>query len=329
VSRLRRTATRGVDAALEATVAPSFARVGYALRSRLEPFAAPPSLAGRRALVTGATSGIGLAVAERLAALGAEVVLLGRDADRTRHACEQVAAAGGRPAQAGLADMAEPDSVRAFAADIARRFDGLDVLVHNAGALARTYTTNGHGLETTVAAQVVSPFLLTTLLLPQLEAAAPGRVITVASGGMYSERLDLARLVAAPATYDGVRTYARVKRAQVALAAEWARRVDPGRVVFQAMHPGWVDTPGLRRALPGFAGLVGPLLRSAEQGADTIVWLAAAPEAAAHSGSFWHDRRRRRVHRVPWTRSDDERAEARRLFSWCAAQAGVPEADVP
>jgi len=78
-----------------------------------------------------------------------------------------------------------------------------------------------------------------------------------------------------------------------------------------------------------WSGLVGPLLRSAEQGADTIVWLAAAPEAAAHSGSFWHDRRRRRVHRVPWTRSDDERAEARRLFSWCAAQAGVPEADVP
>ena len=102
----------------------------------------------------------------------------------------------------------------------------------------------------------------------------------VASGGMYTEPLDVAALDPEPADYDGTKAYARCKRAQVVLAEEWTRHLLGTGIAVNAMHPGWADTPGLRTALPGFSRIVGPLLRTPEEGADTIVWLAAAPEAA-------------------------------------------------
>ena len=108
------------------------------------------------------------------------------------------------------------------------------------------------GIELTVAGQVITPFLLTKLLLPALLAAAPSRVITVSSGGMYAQRLDPATLEMAPSGYRGAVAYARVKRAQVVLSREWARRVDRADVAFHAMHPGWADTPGIAASLPRF-----------------------------------------------------------------------------
>ena len=115
---------------------------------------------------------------------------------------------------------------------------------------------------------------------------------------MYTEPLDVAALDPEPAAYDGTKTYARCKRAQVVLAEEWTRHLLGTGVTVNAMHPGWADTPGLRAALPGFSRVVGPLLRTPEEGADTIVWLAAAPEAADLSGRFLLDRRPRAKHRL-------------------------------
>ena len=91
---------------------------------------------------------------------------------------------------------------------------------------------------------------------------------------------------------------------------EW----DPG-VVVHAMHPGWADTPGVRSSLPTFYRLTRPLLRTPEQGADTIVWLAAAAEPGCSTGGFWHDRRRRPTHRLPWTRESAADREA--LWTAC------------
>jgi hypothetical protein len=86
------------------------------------------------------------------------------------------------------------------------------------------------------------------------------------------------------------------------------------------MHPGWAATPGVETSLPRFNRVMGPLLRTAEEGADTIVWLGAAAEPAQSSGGFWHDRRRRPTHRVPWTR---ERPEERpRLWQECCRLSG-------
>jgi dehydrogenase/reductase SDR family protein 12 len=317
---------RAVDAVLEASVVGSFTRVGYHARRRLYrwPELGTYDLAGRTAIVTGATSGLGFETARELAALGASVCIVGRDAKRTEAARQRLESETGATVESGLADLSLLRAARAFAEDYAARHDRLDVLVHNAGSLLHERTLTDEGNETTVATHVLAPFLITSLLVPCLEAApGTGRVILVASGGSYSERLDVAGL-AMPDGYDGVKAYARAKRAQVTLAREWARRLIDRPVSVNAMHPGWADTPGIRDALPGFSRVLGPLLRTAPEGVDTTVWLGAAPEAAATSGRFLLDRRPRSTHKVPWTRRPDEELEAERLWRWCAETTGAP-----
>ena len=268
-------AGRAADALLEASVAGSFSRVGLAVRSRLLPeFTGdqPRPAAGRVAVVTGATSGLGLAAARELVRCGWAVHFLARDPARAAAAQHRIAGPGkpeeprearrageagegrggaggsresreerepaeGEPGRSGehgavsygLADLEDLDSVRAFAREFRDAFGRLDVLVHAAGAIHPRYAVNRAGIELTVADQVVAPFALTRLLLPALLAAAPARVITVSSGGMYTQRLDPAALAMTPPGYRGVTAYARAKRAQVALSGEWARRIDPGR----------------------------------------------------------------------------------------------------
>ena len=132
------------------------------------------------------------------------------------------------------------------------------------------------------------------------------RVIAVTSGGMYTQRVDLDDLEGASEPFSGPRAYARAKRTQVALVREWARRLGPAGlasgVTVNAMHPGWADTPGLAEALPAFHRIMGPLLRSPAEGADTLVWLAAAPEGRQRSGGLFLDRRPRPFDRFPGTR---------------------------
>ena len=142
-------------------------------------------------------------------------------------------------------------------------------------------------------------------------------MILVASGGMYPSGSTSTRSSRPPADYDGVKAYARCKRAQVALAEEWTRRLAGTSVTVNAMHPGWADTPGLRSALPGFSRALAPLLRTPRQGADTIAWLAAAPEVAGRSGLFFLDRRARPTHRRRSTRRLDEAHERGRLWQLC------------
>ena len=213
----------------------------------------------------------------------------------------------------GLADLQDLDAVHAFAGEFRASHDRLDVLIHNAGVIHPEFATDGAGTELTVLGQVVAPFLLTRLLMPALLAAAPSRVITVSSGGMYTQRPDLATLQLPASRYHGVTAYARAKRAQVALSREWAWRLAGTGVAFHAMHPGWVDTPGVAAALPRFRRVTRPILLSPEQGADTIVWLATAPHARLGSGRFWHDRRARPEYPLPWTRGKDP-AAAQKLW---------------
>jgi NAD(P)-dependent dehydrogenase (short-subunit alcohol dehydrogenase family) len=138
---------------------------------------------------------------------------------------------------------------------------------------------------------------------------------------MYTVRLDINALSPDPAAFDGVAVYAQTKRAQVVLSEEWARRTEGSGVTFHAAHPGWADTPGLRSSLPRFHRVMGPLLRTPEQGADTIVWLASSEQALESNGRFWHDRRQRSTVRLPWTAARPGATD--RLWHWCAAHAGV------
>jgi dehydrogenase/reductase SDR family protein 12 len=297
---------RAADTILEASVVGSFSRIGLSVRSRLLPEFTdeqPPPMLRKVVIVTGATSGLGRAAASQLAQLGAAVHFLARDGARAARAQRKIIAATGNDAVSyGIADMEDLDSVRAFAHEFSADHDRLDVLIHNAGTIYPDYRANDAGAELTVAGQVVAPFLLTELLLPALRAAAPSRVITVVSAGMYTQRLDPATLEMPATGYNGVTAYARVKRAQVALSREWARRLPPAEVAFHTMHPGWADTPGLAASLPGFHRVMRPILRTPGQGADTLVWLASADPQRLGSGRLWHDRRPRSEYRLPWTR---------------------------
>lgn len=319
-------AASAVDALLEAPIAPSFSRIGYETRRRLQGWSDLDDydLTGRVMVVTGATSGLGRAAAEQLARDRATVVVVGRNPTKTeRVTAELREATGNDDVSAVIADMGDLASVRGAAERILADHDRLDVLIHNAGALTHERTDAPDGTEATVASQVVGPSLLTSLLLERLGTAAPGRVITVSSGGMYTAGLTVRRLQMDASAYNGSKQYALAKRAQVTLNEMWAERVDPGSVVFHSMHPGWADTPGVQEALPTFRRVVGPLLRDAAQGADTIVWLAADDEPLASSGRFWSDRRVRPIHRLPSTRRSDTPERRLELWDWVADRAGV------
>jgi len=138
---------------------------------------------------------------------------------------------------------------------------------------------------------------------------------------MYTQRLDVDALATPPLPFNGARAYANAKRAQVVLNELWSTHEGASSVVFHAMHPGWADTPGVRESLPRFHALMGPLLRTPSQGADTMVWLASDARALETNGQFWLDRRPRSVAPLPSTRTSD--ADAQRCWDWCVVRAAV------
>jgi NAD(P)-dependent dehydrogenase (short-subunit alcohol dehydrogenase family) len=313
-----------VDRAAEATVVPSFSRLGCLARARLEHWGPAPALAGRCAVVTGATSGIGLAVAAGLGGLGACVHLVGRDSARGERARALVLATGAANAELHLADVSEPAEVGRLSDELLLA-GPLAAVVHCAGALLPGYTTNSVGTEATVATHVFGPYQLTARLA---SALAPGAtVVAVSSGGMYLQPFDAAQLESAPGAYRGSTAYARSKRAQVLLARAWADRLAPSGGSAYSVHPGWARTPGLRSGLPAFYHLAGPLLRSPQEGAGTAVWLAAGGALGQATGRFFHDRRPRPDARWPvrhpYRSGRQGRPESEQLFQWCAVRTGV------
>lgn len=317
------TATDLLDGLLDRTVVPGYSRLGFAVRRRFwsatDP--APGALAGRTVLVTGANSGIGAAIVAGAAALGATVLMTVRDPARGQAARRDVLARlPGADLVVQRGDVSDLGQVRVLAAELLARRSRLDAVIHNAGVLPaqRTETADGH--ELSLATHVLGPLLLTDLLLPALATAPDPRVVLMSSGGMYAQPLPVADHEYRTGDYRGATAYARSKRIQVALTPVLARRWADRGVTVAAMHPGWADTPGLAGALPGFRRLTRPLLRTAEQAADTAVWLAAT-DPAPPSGRFWHDRRARAVHAVPGTRYDADTVD--RVWRYCATAVGL------
>jgi dehydrogenase/reductase SDR family protein 12 len=311
-----------LDAALDRTILFSFDRSGFLRHAgRFGPGDLDVDLTGRVCVVTGANSGIGLAAATALAARGAEVWLLCRDRGRGEAAVASIRkATGNRRVHLEVVDVSHLAAVRAFAERFAPA--RVDVLIHNAGVLPATRQENSEGLELTLATNVLGPFLLTHLLQAKLAAAAGARVIFVSSGGMYAQRLSLDDLQWTERPFDGVTAYAQTKRMQVILTELLARRWARAGIAVHAMHPGWADTPSVRSSIPRFWQVMRTRLRTPEQGADTMVWLAVAP--ALPSGRFWFDRAPQPTHLLPFT---TERPRDRaRLWRLCTRLAGLTPA---
>jgi NAD(P)-dependent dehydrogenase (short-subunit alcohol dehydrogenase family) len=314
-----------VDGLLELSVVGSFSRVGPAIRRRLFGWTAPPpgAMAGRTVLITGPTSGLGRETTMALADLGARVVLVGRSAEKLGSLHDELVRRHREDRfPTVVADLESLASVRDAVARILASETRLDVLVDNAGAIYPERRLGPDGIEATFGLMVVGPFVLASGLLPLLRPSA-GRVIAVTSGGMYTQALDLDDLGSAAGEWSGARAYARAKRAQTALMREWARRLAGTGITFTAMHPGWADTPGLAESLPGFHRLMGPLLRTPAEGADTIVWLAADPGSAGASGERFLDRRARPFDRAPLTRLSA--TDRRRLWDAVVELSGEPD----
>jgi NAD(P)-dependent dehydrogenase (short-subunit alcohol dehydrogenase family)/uncharacterized protein YndB with AHSA1/START domain len=286
-----------------------FTKLGYRdSRRRWKPVSAYQG--NRHALITGATSGIGLAAATQLAGLGARVTIVARDRAKAEDIASGIEAETGND-RVGIeiADLSLMTDVHALCDRLLAAGEPIDVLVNNAGALFNPRQMTPEGFEKSFALLLLGPYILTERLLPLLEKSGSARVVNVLSGGMYTQKIRVDDLQSQRGDYSGSVAYARAKRGLMIATEEWADQWAEHGVVVNAMHPGWADTPGVETALPGFYRLTRRFLRTPEEGADTIVWLATSTEAGKISGKFWLDREQHPSHLSDRTRESEEERE--------------------
>ena len=274
-----------------------------------------PSLDGRVALVTGANSGIGYEVALQLAARGATLVLLCRDAERGEAARARISEQTSNDrVELLLADMGSQAQVRRAAAEFRERHDRLHLLVNSAGAIQRRRELTEDGLERTFAANHLGTFLLTRQLLDVIRASAPARIINVASSSHARGPLDFADLDSAE-DWAGMRAYGRSKLGNVMFSHELARRLDGSGVTVNAMHPGLVATNfgrGVRWIRLGIAAARWFMVSPRDSGAD-LLHLVTSPELDGVTGAYF-------VRREQQPSSEFSRDESLQQRLWMASE---------
>jgi NAD(P)-dependent dehydrogenase (short-subunit alcohol dehydrogenase family) len=254
-------------------------------------------------VVTGASSGVGLAAAQEFARRGARVVMVGRDPGRLATAVDAVRAAGGTAPDHFRADFARLDDVRALARQLLDRYPAIDVLANNAGGIISAYTSTVDGFEATIQGNHLAPFLLTNLLREQLRG---GRVVNTASAAHRTGTLDPDDLVGEASRYSMWGAYGASKAANILFAAEAGRRWPD--VLSTSYHPGVVRSRfGSGNPLVTAFYKFTPFLTTPQGGADTLVWLATAPASEITQGGYYVRRRRR----TPVNGADDPELAAR------------------
>jgi retinol dehydrogenase-12 len=248
-------------------------------------------LSGRVAVVTGSNSGIGKETARALARMGATVVMACRNPERAEKARSELAV-GGAKVEVMPLDLASLASIRSFAEQLGRVHPRVDILVNNAGFWNTTRQVSADGIELQWATNVLGPHLLTRLLIPLLESSGRGRVVNLAStaaGGLDLDDVEFARR-----SYSGVSAYSATKQANRMLTWAWAGHLEGKKVTFNALSPGLVNTE-LNRDASGVFAVVFQLTKlfakTAAQGADTAIWLAASPEVEGKTGTFFDNRK--------------------------------------
>ena len=271
--------------------------------------------------MTGANRGIGRATAQGLAALGARVILVARDKSAGEVAAAEIReATNNRAVDLLTADLSEQAQVRRLAADLLDHCPRIDVLVNNAGLIARHRTVTVDGIETVFAVNHLAYFLLTNLLLDRLKASTPARIVDVASEAHQGHVLDFDDLQLKRG-WRPVKAYSLSKLANVMFTYELARRLASSGVTVNCLHPGVIATKLLLDYLPipsvaqpvttAFAG-------TPEQGADTVLYLAASPDVAGVTGQYFARRQPKKSTAFSY---DD--ASARRLWDESARLTGL------
>ncbi|WP_238016475.1 SDR family NAD(P)-dependent oxidoreductase [Dactylosporangium sp. AC04546] len=243
-------------------------------------------LTGRTIVVTGASSGIGLAASVEMARRGAHVVLVGRNPDRLTAAAAAVQeATGGKTPPAYRADFARLDDVHVLVDQLRQRYQMIDVLANNAGGVVRGHAVTPDGFEETIQSNHLAGFLLSNLLREQLRN---GRIINTASGAHAMGAVDPDDLRGEHRS--GLwRRYGSAKQANILFAAEAARRWPD--IMSAAYHPGWVRSRFGAGIGVSWASQITPFAKTPQQGADTLVWLAATPTVQLTSGGYYVKRK--------------------------------------
>jgi len=240
------------------------------------------NLQGKTVLITGATDGLGRAVALKAAEVGATVLLHGRDRAKAEPVLEQVRQAGSRDAELHLADLESLDEVRRLAEDVGARHRRLDVLINNAGILRageKPRAENAEGVELHFQVNYLAPFLLTRLLLPLLKAAAPSRIVNVSSLGQAPIDFDDVQLTR---SYSGMQGYCQSKLAQIMFTIDLADELGGSGVTVMSLHPGTFMNTNM---------VVGQGLTPqsrVEDGAEATFAMAFAAEHAGKTGGFYN-----------------------------------------
>ena len=278
-------------------------------------------MGGKTVLITGGTSGIGKATAAALAAMGANVVVVGRNPERSEAAVEEIKAQShSGSVELMLADLSVQAELRRLAKEFLRRHDRLDVLANNAGLVQSKRTETPDGIETTLATNHLAPFLLTNLLIERLEQSAPSRVITVSSEAQRWGNMDFEDMQSRR-KYRGFPVYGTTKLANIMFTYELAERLDGTGVSANCLHPGSVGTnfgQNNRGAMALFFRTFKLFMRSPEQGADTLIWLSSSFEVDGVSGKYFSDRKEIEAKKVAY-----DPAARRRLWEISEDLTGV------
>lgn len=251
---------------------------------------------GKVVLITGATDGIGKETAKRLALMGGEIVIAGRNQEKTENVVEEIKSfSGNKKVSYLLADLSSQAQIQQLAEDFRSKFNRLDVLINNAGSIFLKRKLSVDDIEMTFAVNHLSYFLLSNLLLDMLKKNTPSRIVNTSSGSHLRGEINFDD-VNLSKKYFFQRAYAQSKLANVMFTIELARRLEGSGVTVNCFHPGFVKT-NMAVGDNKIVGFLKPLIFRTgipvEEGAETAIFLASSPDVDGVSGKYFYKKKER------------------------------------